>query len=70
MDTSYDAAMEEWELIAFDVVAGLLDKLGLSPTDVSSARIGLATTARANGIDHVATLLLCLIKEIHHRCAM
>ncbi len=35
MDTSYDTAMEEWELVAFNVVAGLLDKLGLKPTDVS-----------------------------------
>jgi hypothetical protein len=36
MDTSYDAAVEEWELVAFDVVAALLKKLNLSPTDVSA----------------------------------
>lgn len=34
-DASYDSALEEWELVAFDVVAGLLDKIGLKPTDVS-----------------------------------
>jgi hypothetical protein len=53
MDLSYDAAIEEWELVAFDVVAQLLDKLGLRPTDVSPARLSPLSnlSAHSKGAD-------------------